>query len=129
MQAKKYCQWGGALVLSLSLLSGCASREMAKMRHSGGAASAPDASLATSEVTDTSVTGVAKAAPMPASPTSNAAEGKKDADGTPTLASLKDAQPDRYLIKNATVSLETSDVRKVADQIIAFARLSHGYIF
>ncbi|MBI4560147.1 MAG: DUF4349 domain-containing protein [Candidatus Hydrogenedentes bacterium] len=45
-----------------------------------------------------------------------------------TLASLATSQPDRYLIKNARVSLEVEDARKAADQIVQMVQGLNGYV-
>lgn len=125
MHLKQHLQLGGALLLSLSLLSGCGQREMRQgsAKMISGASDTANAATAAGN----SATEVTLDAPVP-SPTGKSPDSKKDANDPLTLASLKDAEPDRYLIKNATMSLETPDVRKVADQIIAFARSSHGYV-
>ena len=127
MHVKRHLYVGGALLLSLSILTGCGNRDIAD--------SAAKQSMASMPMSTHSMEGAAKSAPEVAldapavsSPAGTRTGSKKDANDPLTLASLKEAEPDRYLIKNATMSLETPEVRKVADQIIAFARLSHGYV-
>ena len=124
MQRKQHWQVGGALLLGWLTLAGCGSHEAisAYKTEASGTAEVP------------------KAAPMSARPrlaqdAAAAGEiegkfsaGKTDTDGTIKLVSLTEAQPDRYLIKNATVRIEALDARKVAEQMIAFARGAHGYV-
>ncbi|HLK60729.1 MAG TPA: DUF4349 domain-containing protein [Chthonomonadaceae bacterium] len=44
-----------------------------------------------------------------------------------TLAAMTESEPDRYLIKNATLTIETSDVRKAGSQLTATAQALKGY--
>jgi hypothetical protein len=70
------------------------------------------------------------------SPAAPQAEGKTVAglermDGKPPAAKLQtvaDSQPDRYLIKNATLKVETSDPRKALEKVTTAIRASHGYV-
>ncbi len=45
-----------------------------------------------------------------------------------TLAKFQQSEPDRYLIKNSTLTLETADVRGGATQLTALAQRVQGYI-
>ncbi len=63
-----------------------------------------------------------------------AAKGKSDTTGREastrpaTVESMADAMPDRFLIKNGTLTVEAGDVRKAADALIASARAVKGYV-
>ncbi len=66
----------------------------------------------------------------------SAGEAKPDASGpaqTPetdmtTFAAMADSQPDRYLIKNATMSVETVDVRKATTALVQAVQAAKGYV-
>lgn len=44
------------------------------------------------------------------------------------LAALAASQPDRYLIKNATITIETEDSRAATDRIVAGLQAAGGYV-
>lgn len=44
------------------------------------------------------------------------------------LTAMADAMPDRFLIRNATLTLEAKDVRQAADALTAEARAAKGYV-
>lgn len=48
--------------------------------------------------------------------------------GQVTLAAVQVSQPDRYLIRNASISVETKDPRGAYDRLLEPVRLQHGYI-
>jgi hypothetical protein len=118
---------GVLVAATLFVLTGCGDKaEMSSAKQEAQVASMPMAgNVSTPDVTARAAMSVLKA-PAAAGSTSDraGAEGKN----TLTLVSLTDSQPDRYLIKNATISIETLDVRKVAEQLIAFARTTRGYV-
>jgi hypothetical protein len=45
-----------------------------------------------------------------------------------TFAAMADSQPDRYLIKNATVTVEAADVRKATTDLVQSVRVAKGYV-
>lgn len=65
---------------------------------------------------------MAKMASAPAGPAS-AGDSKQ-----PTLTAIADSSPDRYLIKNATIILETKDAKVASDKLIASVRTAKGYV-
>src|SRR5438105_1934365 len=77
---------------------------------------------------------VAKSAPAnPPAPGPDTAKLKsmtQDYDETTPqkLSPVADREPDRYLIKNATLTLEARDVREVTDRVIAGAKRLKGYV-
>lgn len=52
----------------------------------------------------------------------------RDDGAVPKLTPVADVEPDRYLIKNATVSVEVRDVRAVTASVIGGAKSRNGYI-
>jgi len=58
----------------------------------------------------------------------SAAGGKAEDSPKLTLAKYQQSEPDRYLIKNATLTLETADVRGGAKQLAALAKSLQGYV-
>ena len=44
------------------------------------------------------------------------------------FGSLEDSRPDRYLIKNAAITLEVKDVRKASVELAAAVQAARGYI-
>jgi hypothetical protein len=54
----------------------------------------------------------------------HAEEGAPDA----SLAVIETSQPDRYLIKNATLVIETDDARKASEQLVAAVQELGGYV-
>jgi hypothetical protein len=109
----------GALVLGIGLiLGGCAGdRDMARRQASG-----PNADFSASEP-------VANAPAVAGNARSKAAGPKGGKEDSPalTLASMTDSEPDRYLIKNATLSLEAPDARKATDRLTGLVRAVKGY--
>jgi hypothetical protein len=45
-----------------------------------------------------------------------------------TLAQLADSRPDRYLIKNATLTIEARDARQASTQLVAAVQGAGGYV-
>ena len=97
------------------LLAGCSSDDSGGSH--GGAA--PQSAGVNGSVTSTA----------PAAPKTSAAAGKDEdaSNAKVTLASLTESEPDRYLIKNATLTIETQDVRKAGGQITVSAQALKGY--
>lgn len=58
--------------------------------------------------------------------------GQQDSDETSkqdaSLAILAQSQPDRYLIRNATVTVETVDVREAVKKLTTAVAAAHGYL-
>ncbi|MCW3098638.1 MAG: hypothetical protein JWL77_4256 [Chthonomonadaceae bacterium] len=57
-----------------------------------------------------------------------AAESKTEDSLKLTLAKYQQSEPDRYLIKNATLTIETADVRGGAKQLTELAKSLQGYV-
>jgi hypothetical protein len=56
-------------------------------------------------------------------------EAPKDAPGNPAkLGTMAQSRPDRYLIKNAIVTVEAEDVRKSTDKLLLYVRMAQGYV-
>lgn len=130
-QKRQRATQGLLIIVGLSVLAGCGTRETSSDMKGEALSSMHSVPTIGASVSATSMTAAmpraaGKAAFVDrASPNIPAAEKDK---GKLTLVSLTDSQPDRYLIKNATVSIEASDARKVAESLIAYARVSHGYV-
>ena len=56
------------------------------------------------------------------------ADGKAEESPKLTLAKFQQSEPDRYLIKNSTLTLETADVRGGARQLNELAKTVQGYV-
>lgn len=113
----------GAVSLLLMLAAGCASDRESQM-HIGAdsgktAVSAPVAT-----------TGHAVAlAKTPAAVSHQALAGDDYDETSPKkLSPIADREPDRYLIKNATLTLEAPQVREVTDRVVAAAKRLKGYV-
>lgn len=52
----------------------------------------------------------------------------KDDSASIKVTAIADSEPDRYLIKNATLTLETRDVRATENTLIADSRAVKGYV-
>jgi Domain of unknown function (DUF4349) len=66
-------------------------------------------------------------------PAAESASGKADepAAGSAkalTLSALADSRPDRYLIKNATLTLEANDARQASSRLVAAVQAARGYV-
>ncbi len=110
----------------LLLLAGCGRQDRAEMEASGAAASLHStASEGQSADASRPLQGTPVSAPAVSESAARDGSAQK---GTLTLASLNDAQPDRYLIRNATINIETPDARKVAAQLVALAHAAQGYV-
>jgi hypothetical protein len=112
-------RWGLALVLIglLACEAGCAQRE--GMPQSADV-TAPEANKGSQEKAAASapVSGV------------RAAPGNAKQDDSPklTLAKFQQSEPDRYLIKNSTLTLEAADVRGAARKLTELAKALQGYV-
>lgn len=71
---------------------------------------------------------MAPAAPMATSGTAVAAKAEGQAPASPALGALAASQPDRQLIKNATVVIETVDSRAATDQLTSGLAAIGGYV-
>lgn len=107
-------------VAGVLLLAGCGKQERYETAPSGG-----DAMKTASNTQASDASGAAPSAPAAKESMARDDSAQK---GTLTPASLNDAQPDRYLIRNATLSIETPDVHKVAAQLVALAHAAQGYV-
>ena len=67
-------------------------------------------------------------ATAPAPQAAGASEANTDASPKLTLAKYQQSEPDRYLIKNATITIETADVRGGAKQLTDLAKALQGYV-
>ena len=65
---------------------------------------------------------------MASAPNAAAADAKTEATPKLTLAKYQQSEPDRYLIKNATMTVETADVRGGAKQLAELAKGVQGYV-
>lgn len=133
---------GVLLALGLGfVLAGCAAHHYSTSQDYAPQASMPTsmpvASSVTSDassVTRHSVEGARMAsrraapAPMLAGERADGEEKGGSDKGKMTLVALHDSQPDRFLIRNATVNIETEEVHKAAEALVVYARASHGYV-
>lgn len=122
-RANRTALMGAAGVL---LLAGCGRQDRAEMEASGTSAVTHSAA---NEAQSVDASRALQGTP-PSAPAANKSVARDDSalKGTLTLASLNDAQPDRYLIRNATINIETPDARKVAAQLVALAHAAQGYV-
>jgi hypothetical protein len=88
----------------------------------------PNYKLAQDSSTSASGPAAEKQAAMHYAPNASAAEGKAVDSPKLTLAKYQQSEPDRYLIKNATLTVETPDVRGSAKQLVVLARGVQGYV-
>ena len=113
-QGKK---WGLGLILmgavGMAFAAGCAGPNYKMALDSSTSASAPAAE---------------KQAAMHYAPTASTAGEKAVESPKLTLAKYQQSEPDRYLIKNATLTVETADVRGSAKQLVELARGVQGYV-
>jgi hypothetical protein len=109
-------RWGAALVLVsvTAFAAGCAG-------PNGRIPPADQAEMHASEATKAA--GGPVAANAPAAPAPRTEDSPKL-----TLAKYQQSEPDRYLIKNATLTIETADVRGGAKQLTELARSLQGYV-
>ena len=112
---KHRIKWGAGLVLigATAWATGCGNPERNSHAMSGNADSA----------SPTQETKAALGIPAAAGGATKAEESPKL-----TLAKYQQSEPDRYLIKNATMSVETADVRGGAKQLAEMAKSIQGYV-
>ena len=112
-------RWGLALVL-ISLLAceaGCSQREA---MFKSAEATAPEANKGGQDMAS---------APASASGGKGSASNAKQTDSPKlTLAKYQQSEPDRYLIKNSTLTLEAADVRGAARKLTELAKALQGYV-
>lgn len=101
----------------IALMAGCEAREAARMAHTSSPMLQDEAKTAS---------GGAPAANAPAAP--GGVFANKETGKTPKLTTVADSAPDRYLIKNATVTVEAGDVKQATAKLIADAKALKGYV-
>lgn len=114
-------QWLGVITAACgltTLLYGCAESRMAGKVFSSADNSSAPASMAPSKE------GKSEFAPGGA----EADSGKDASRPTLTLASMTENEPERYLIRNATVTVEVKDARQAADGLRGHLAPLKGYI-
>ena len=123
---RKRGRWGVLAAVALFALTGCGDKAEPSLAQSMKMEGTSGNTLVNGpEMAGKAASAAAASPAAPGNPSDKTESGGKNAL---TLVSLTDSQPDRYLIKNATISIETLDVRKVAEQLIAFARATRGYV-
>lgn len=114
---KREMRWGAGFVLigGAACALGCGRMEAKN-------ASAPNAQSSGMESQRVAMPKIAK-------PSLDAA-GNADTGESPklTLAKYQQSEPDRYLIKNAVITVETAEVRGGAKQLAEFAKAEQGYV-
>src|SRR5690348_12566271 len=99
MKTGRYAIWIGLIGIGMSLLAGCATPD----------SSSPEAKTVSS---------------APVQIAQNTAG--KDNTSSIKVTEIAGSHPDRYLIKNATHTLETRDVRATADMLISDSKAVKG---
>ena len=141
MMSNMYSRPGLAAICALALLFGCSRKDPdrgARWASSGNSSAAGgffNGPMAQKQTTHAIVNGAvprgsagvfANDATGGAAPT---ADTPKPADSAAqTFAAMADSQPDRYLIKNATISVEADDVRKATTALIQAVQAAKGYV-
>jgi hypothetical protein len=138
MGAKTVCWCVGAALIGTVVAVGCSGpRDSAKVNHySEAVVDSPQAAYGGSSTADKAQSrapGLAAHRP-PSASGAGAVEGYEgavqDYDETKPqkLTAIADSEPDRYLIKNATLTIESRDVRAVTGKVIAQAKTMKGYV-
>lgn len=105
---------GWILIGAAACAAGCGGPNDRREAENAGASAPMEASRAA---------GKSVAAGAPAAQAAKAEDSPKL-----TLAKYQQSEPDRYLIKNAILTLETADVRAAAKQLAELAKALQGYV-
>lgn len=131
MITKRAVHWMST-VGALVVLAGCAKYENARYsREASGAGSAPATAVFEYQKTASNAAVISATAGHSESGKTQGDEPKPTESGgsnAATFAAMADSQPDRYLIKNATLSVEAQDVRKATTALVQAVQAAKGYV-
>lgn len=123
-------QWAGMLMIAAAMAVGGCSREMAPMQAQGLAMEVQQVAKLPGPAARPSVVDSPAAGGPPGGPSSGAIAGFNvpPAAKSSTLTALQESRPDRYLIRNATLTVEVRDARQAARTLIAAVGAARGYV-
>lgn len=121
-------RWIGLFVSAL--LAGCAQKDYAESNGASGDYSAGGMASTMPQSQGRAAPGLVGGAP--ASPESVSDEARSiqpaESPAPSSMEQMADVTPDRYLIKNATITIEAGEVSKAAEALTAAVRAAKGYV-